>query len=73
MYIHWYVNILLVYNSAGDTGNELANKWLDSENRRLLHVELDPLLEKAIGQPVGLAPRYTTSPLTQVHAYVCVN
>jgi len=58
--------ILSVHDVAGDTGNPLANKWLDSENRRLLDVELDPLLEKAISQPDGIAPKYATNPLVQV-------
>ena len=52
---------------AGDTGNSLANKWLASENHRLLNVELDPLLEKAIDQPDGVTPKYATNPLTQVN------
>ena len=52
---------------AGDTGNPLANKWLASENRQLLDVELDPLLEKAIDQPDAIAPKYATNPLTQVN------
>ena len=52
---------------AGDTGNPLANKWLASENHRLLDVELDPLLEKAIDQPDAIAPKYATNPLTQVN------
>ena len=51
---------------AGDTGNTLANKWLASEDHRLLNVDLDPLLEKAIDQPDAIAPKYATNPLVQV-------
>jgi len=44
----------------------LGNKWQDSEDYRILTDELDPILDKAIDQPDGIAPRYATNPLTQV-------
>ena len=56
-------------NLAGDSGNPLVNKWLASENCRLLNVELEPILEKAIDQPDAIAPKYATNPLTQVLTY----
>ena len=54
---------------AGDTGHPLGNKWQDSEDYRILINELDPILDKAIDQPDGIAPKYATNPLTQVSAY----
>jgi len=51
---------------AGDTGHPLGNKWQDSEDYQILINELDPLLDKAIEQPDGIAPKYATGPLTQV-------
>ena len=54
----------------GDTGHPLATKWMASENRRLLDLELEPLLKKAIRQPDGIAPRYATNPLVQVLTYI---
>ena len=51
---------------AGDTGHPLGNKWQDSEEYRILTGDLDPILDKTIDQPDGIAPKYATNPLTQV-------
>ncbi|XP_065904845.1 broad substrate specificity ATP-binding cassette transporter ABCG2-like isoform X4 [Dysidea avara] len=50
---------------TGDTGHPLGNKWQDSEEYRILTGDLDPILDKTIDQPDGIAPKYATNPLTQ--------
>ncbi|XP_065904844.1 broad substrate specificity ATP-binding cassette transporter ABCG2-like isoform X3 [Dysidea avara] len=52
---------------TGDIGHPLGNKWCDSEDYQILTDELNPLLDKAIDQPDGIAPKYATNPLTQTY------
>jgi len=47
----------------------LGKKWQNSEDFQMLIDELDPLLDKAIHQPDGKAPKYATNPLTQVSSH----
>jgi len=44
----------------------LGKKWQDSEDYQILIDELDLLLDKAIHQPDGIAPKFAAKPLTQV-------
>ena len=59
--MYWSITYL-----ANDTGHPLGNKWQDSENYQILIDKLNPLLDKAIDQPDGIAPKYATNSLTQV-------
>ncbi|XP_065904848.1 broad substrate specificity ATP-binding cassette transporter ABCG2-like isoform X2 [Dysidea avara] len=52
---------------TGDTGHPLGNKWYDSEDYQILTDKLKRLLNKAIDQPDGIAPKYATNPLTQTY------